>query len=93
MSSWWMVAAFSAEPLFRDIVVVGGGCYGSFYAGQLTAARARDAITYRRVIVVDRNPRCAVAAMVPDDLRQLQADVGQRSAQLVRRDHQEVVAQ
>ncbi len=72
MSSWWMVAAFSAEPRFRDIVVVGGGCYGSFYAGQLTAARARDAITYRRVIVVDRNPRCAVAAMVPDDLRELQ---------------------
>jgi hypothetical protein len=66
-----MVAAFSAEPEFRDIVVVGGGCYGSFYAGQLTAARARGAIRYRRVIVVDRNPECAVAAMVPDELRDL----------------------
>lgn len=66
-----MVAAFSAEPGFRDIVVVGGGCYGSFYAGQLTAARDRGAIRYRRVLVVDRNPHCAVAAMVPDDMREL----------------------
>jgi hypothetical protein len=67
----WTVAAFSAEPEFRDIVVVGGGCYGSFYAGQLTAARDRGAIRYRRVIVVDRNPQCSVAAMVPDDMREL----------------------
>ena len=66
-----MVAAFSAEPEFRDIVVVGGGCYGSFYAGQLTTARHRRAIRYRRVIVVDRNPHCAVAAMVPDEMREL----------------------
>lgn len=65
------MAGFSAELEFRDIVVVGGGCYGSFYAGQLTAARDRGAIGYRRVIVVDRNPRCSVAAMVPDDMREL----------------------
>jgi hypothetical protein len=65
------VAGSSAEPEFRDIVVVGGGCYGSFYAGQLTAARDRAAIRYRRVIVVDRNPNCAVAAMVPDEQREL----------------------
>lgn len=66
-----MVAGFSAELEFRDIVVVGGGCYGSFYAGQLTEARDRGAIRYRRVMVVDRSPRCAVAAMGPDDQREL----------------------
>ncbi|HET7602080.1 MAG TPA: hypothetical protein VFK36_03625 [Gemmatimonadales bacterium] len=65
------MAGSSAELEFRDIVVVGGGCYGSFYAGQLAAARHRGAIRYRRVIVVDRNPQCTVAAMVPDALREL----------------------
>lgn len=65
------MAGSSAELEFRDIVVVGGGCYGSFYAGQLTAARDRGAIRYRRVIVVDRNPECTVAAMVPDAAREL----------------------
>ena len=44
--------------VFRDIVVIGGGCYGSFYAGQLAEARARDKIAFRRVILVDRNPAC-----------------------------------
>jgi len=43
---------------FRDIVVIGGGCYGSFYAGQLAEARARGKITFRRVVLVDRNPDC-----------------------------------
>jgi hypothetical protein len=38
--------------------VVGGGCYGSFYASQLAKARARGKTDYRRVIVVDRDPDC-----------------------------------
>ncbi len=54
---------------FGDIVVVGGGCYGTFYAAQLERARARGAARYRRVLVVDRDARCKAArelAPVPD---------------------------
>jgi hypothetical protein len=40
------------------VVVVGGGCYGTFYASQLAKAKARGKTDYRTVIVVDRNPDC-----------------------------------
>jgi len=39
-------------------VVVGGGCYGTFYASQLAKAKARGKTDYRKVIVVDRNAGC-----------------------------------
>ena len=39
-------------------MVVGGGCYGTFYASQLAKAKARGKTDYRNVIVVDRNPDC-----------------------------------
>jgi len=45
---------------FRDIVIVGGGCYGTFYAGQLARAHARGRVVYRRLLVVDRNPDCQI---------------------------------
>jgi len=48
----------TAPAPLRDIVVVGGGCYGTFYAGQLAKARARGKTAYRRVLVVDRDPDC-----------------------------------
>ncbi len=38
--------------------MVGGGCYGTFYASQLSKAKARGKTDYRTVIVVDRNPDC-----------------------------------
>jgi len=38
--------------------VIGGGCYGTFYATQLAKAKARGKTAYRTVIVVDRNPDC-----------------------------------
>jgi len=38
--------------------VVGGGCYGTFYASQLAKAKARGKTDYQTVIVVDRNPDC-----------------------------------
>ncbi len=46
-----------AVPM-RDVVVVGGGCYGTFYARQLAKAKERAKAGYRRVIVVDRDPNC-----------------------------------
>jgi hypothetical protein len=37
---------------------VGGGCYGTFYAGQLAKAKARGKVDFRSVIVVDRDADC-----------------------------------
>jgi len=49
------------EPLrFGTIVVVGGGCYGSYYVRQLGRAAAAGALECRRVAVVDRDAGCQV---------------------------------
>ncbi|HLQ22196.1 MAG TPA: hypothetical protein VK132_03265 [Gemmatimonadales bacterium] len=66
-----MVAGIS-EPTgptasLSTVVIVGGGCYGTFYAGQLELARARGAATYRRLLVVDRDPDCRIATDLPPD--------------------------
>jgi hypothetical protein len=50
-----------ARVTVRDVVIVGGGCYGTFYAGQLLRARQRARAAYRRLLVVDRNPDCQFA--------------------------------
>ena len=57
----------SDRVLLRDVVIVGGGCYGSFYAGQLERARQRGKAAYRRLILVDRNPDCQAVRELPDD--------------------------
>ena len=46
--------------------MVGGGCYGSFYASQLAKAKARGKTEYRTVIVVDRNPDCQARRELDD---------------------------
>ena len=43
---------------FGEVVIVGGGCYGTFYAGQLLRAIDRGKVALRRLIVVDRDPAC-----------------------------------
>ncbi len=57
-----------ARPIaLRDILVIGGGCYGSFYAGQLARARRVGRLIHRHVLVVDRDPACSLArAGLPD---------------------------
>ena len=52
---------------FRDIVIVGGGCYGTFYAGQLARARARGRVAYRQLLVVDRDSHCQVTRDLDKD--------------------------
>jgi hypothetical protein len=42
-------------------VVVGGGCYGSYYVRQLHRAHEAGAVTWQRLLVVDRDAECAVA--------------------------------
>jgi hypothetical protein len=55
-----------------EIVIVGGGCYGTFYTRQLVEARKRGKVEFRRLLVVDRNPECqATPDLVGDASRQL----------------------
>jgi|CXWL01.1.fsa_nt_gi hypothetical protein len=52
-----------------DVAIIGGGCYGSFYAGQLAKAHAKGTVTWRRLLLVDRDAGCAVVsslATLPD---------------------------
>jgi len=46
---------------YGTIVVVGGGCYGSYYVRQLGRARAAGAVAWDALVVVDRDPACRVA--------------------------------
>ncbi|HYW50962.1 MAG TPA: hypothetical protein VE861_10160, partial [Gemmatimonadaceae bacterium] len=48
---------------YGTIVVCGGGCYGGYYVRQLARARAGGAITFSRIVVVDREPQCTVARL------------------------------
>src|SRR5256885_16470135 len=47
---------------YGTIVVVGGGCYGSYYVRQLRRAALAGAMSWDRVLVVDRDPQCALVA-------------------------------
>src|ERR1019366_8809021 len=46
---------------YGTIVVIGGGCYGSYYVRQLCRANRADAVTWDRLLVVDRHSDCIVA--------------------------------
>lgn len=46
---------------FGTVVVIGGGCYGSYYVRQLRRAAAAGKADWARLVVVDRDPECAVA--------------------------------
>src|ERR1035437_789432 len=58
----------AAPQHYGTIVVVGGGCYGSYYVRQLRRAREREALTWERLIVVDHDEDCGVAREHPADL-------------------------
>lgn len=56
-----------SEPVvMRDVIVVGGGCYGTFYVAQLAKAKERDKARFRRVVVVDRDPACRAKVELGD---------------------------
>src|SRR5690606_7422668 len=44
------------------ILVVGGGCYGSYYVRQLQRAAEAGVVHWRRLLVIDRDAECRVAA-------------------------------
>jgi hypothetical protein len=67
-----MVDGSSNSVAFRDVVIVGGGCYGTFYAGQMMRAAERGKAVYRRLLIVDRDPGCRFAQEIGcDNTRQL----------------------
>src|SRR5690242_4884992 len=51
---------------FARIIVVGGGCYGGYYVRQLARAVHAGAIVAESIVVVDRDPSCAVAPTLVD---------------------------
>ena len=68
-------AARAERTRYGTIVVVGGGCYGAYYVRQLGRARAAGRLTYARLLVVDRDPACRVAAADAPELRGAGAEV------------------
>jgi hypothetical protein len=61
-----MSASAMAEPN-ANIIIVGGGCYGSYYVRQLLRARDAGALSFQRLVVVDRDARCQVASAPHQD--------------------------
>ena len=61
-------SGLTAARRYGTLVVVGGGCYGSYYVRQLRRARERGALLFDRILVVDRNAACIAAATAGDDL-------------------------
>jgi hypothetical protein len=51
----------AARTQYGTIVIVGGGCYGSYYVRQLDRASRAHAVEWQRLVVVDRDEHCAVA--------------------------------
>ena len=54
-----------ATQEYGTIVIVGGGCYGSYYLRQLARGAAAGVIRWQRVIVVDRDASCRAARESP----------------------------
>ena len=44
------------------LIVIGGGCYGSYHARQLDRARQRGGIAPHEIVIVDREADCAARA-------------------------------
>jgi hypothetical protein len=59
-----MVGESSDSVELGDVAIVGGGCYGTFYAGQMLRARDRGKVRFPRLLIVDRDPRCRFATEI-----------------------------
>jgi hypothetical protein len=55
------------QQRYGRIVVVGGGCYGSYYVRQLLRAERAGAVTWNELLVVDRDPACAVSSLEAEE--------------------------
>ncbi|MDB4889015.1 MAG: hypothetical protein JWL61_870 [Gemmatimonadetes bacterium] len=52
---------------FGTIIVVGGGCYGSYYVRQLGRAAKANAAKWTALVVVDRDAHCRVATLPAEE--------------------------
>ena len=50
--------ALDRRTSFREILIIGGGCYGTFYSTQLATALTRGKIVAESIVLVDRDPGC-----------------------------------
>lgn len=50
-----------SEITLGEVIIVGGGCYGTFYARQLLQARDRGKTTFTRLLLIDHDPSCQFA--------------------------------
>ena len=53
---------------FGTVIVVGGGCYGSYYLRQLGRARQARALEWMDLVVVDRDEHCAATRAAAGDV-------------------------
>ena len=69
-----------ATQRFGTIVVVGGGCYGSYYVRQLGRAAHAGALAWNRAVVVDRDPGCMIVSRLGfGDAPALQVEIAEWS--------------
>lgn len=54
-----------------DVAIMGGGCYGTFYLGQLERALERGAATYRSLLIIDHDPASQAARLPPHPRRKI----------------------
>ncbi|MEO8029313.1 MAG: hypothetical protein ABJC74_09765 [Gemmatimonadota bacterium] len=60
------IAAAPDSLHWSDVIIIGGGCYGSFYVKQLERAAEQGRVSYSRLLVVDRYANCqAVRELAP----------------------------
>src|SRR5471032_3297633 len=64
----------AAAQHYGSIIVVGGGCYGSYYVRQLRRTRERAALTFERLLVVDHDENCLVSREQATDLELVVAE-------------------
>ena len=54
---------FVRPTTYGRILIVGGGCYGSYYVRQLRRARDAGAISFEALLVIDRDAQCQAASL------------------------------
>lgn len=57
-------ASDAVRRQYGTIVVVGGGCYGTYYVRQLGRGSRAGALEWNRLIVVDQDESCAVSRSI-----------------------------
>jgi hypothetical protein len=60
-------ASPAVSNTYGTVVIVGGGCYGSYYLRQLRRAAERGVLSYERIVIADRDANCAVAKSLGAD--------------------------